>query len=62
MARSAVKRYARGTNRRRICEATLVNPVGGLPMTIALDRSPSLSRIMQRHDATWDDYVALRDS
>jgi Putative restriction endonuclease len=31
-------------------------------MTIALDRSPSLNRIMQRRDATWHDYVALRDS
>jgi Uma2 family endonuclease len=30
-------------------------------MTIALERNPSMSWIMQRHDATWDDYVALRD-
>jgi hypothetical protein len=31
-------------------------------MTIALDRSPSMHRVIQRHDATWHDYVALRDS
>jgi Uma2 family endonuclease len=30
-------------------------------MTIALERNLSTSRIMQRHDPTWHDYVALRD-
>jgi hypothetical protein len=64
MARSGMARYARRTQRISAGLRWLMfaSATEGLPIMIALDRSPQMHGIMQRHDASWHDYVTLRDS